>query len=179
MQKAFAKYHVMCSYRKPESLGGMLIRSKFDRLPSSIPREPATITGLSTCSSCVYCADDLLVPCTSFTFGKNSEFTWTYTRNFTCNSKCVIYLVQCLYCWMFYIGQTKDLKPRTRKHKSDVLNPQNSICRELSEHLAQCSGLKMPYFRIYLFFYVPNESKKRFLEKRFIIMYKPPLNGDA
>ena len=179
MQQAFADYRVMCSYRQPESLGRALIHSRFDLKPSSVPREPTIINGLSICSDCVYCRDGLFIPCTSFTFGRNSEFTWTYTRNFTCNSKCVIYLVQCLHCWFFYIGQTKDTKKRTRKHKSDVLNPHNSNCRELSEHLAQCSCLEMPYFRIYPFFYCTNESQRRFLEKRFIMMFKPPLNGDA
>ena len=39
------------------------------------------------------------------------------------------------------------------KHKSDAPNPQNNNSRELSDHLAQCSGLKMPYFRVFPCFY--------------------------
>ena len=168
----------MCSYRQPQSLGGMLIRSRFDFDQIGPLREPSAITGLSSCCKCVYCKDGLISSCSEFTFGRNGQFRWIYNRNFTCNSKNVIYLVQCCHCWEFYIGQTKDLKKRTRKHKSDVINPHNSNCRELSEHLNRCSGLVMPFFKIYPFFYCNNESKRRYLEKRFIKRFKPTLNGD-
>ena len=176
LQKVFRDYRVMCSYRQPPSLGRMLISSKFNRQLTR--REIVEIIGLSKCSKCIYCRDGLIHPCTEFTFGQNGQFQWTYNRNFSCNSRNVIYLVQCLRCWMFYIGQTKDMKKRTRKHKSDVIKPHNSKCRKLSEHLNKCSGLVMPFFRIYPIFYVDNESKRRFIEKRFIKRFKPPLNGD-
>ena len=156
----------------------MLIRSRFDQQRITIPREPLQTRGLSTCSKCIYCREGLLHPCTEFTFGRDNQFRWIYNRHFNCNSKFVIYLIQCLRCWMFYIGQPKEIKKRTRKHKSDVLNPQNSKCRKLSEHLNKCSGLVMPYFRIFPFFYEENESKRRFMEKRFIKQFNPPLNGD-
>ena len=178
LKNVFRDYRVMCSYRQPPSLGRMLIRSRFDQQRTTIPREPLQTTGLSTCSKCIYCREGLLHPCTEFTFGRDNQFRWIYNRHFNCNSKFVIYLIQCLRCWMFYIGQTKEIKKRTRKHKSDVLNPQNSKCRKLSEHLNKCSGLVMPYFRIFPFFYEENESKRRFMEKRFIKQFNPPLNGD-
>ena len=54
---------------------------------------------------------------------------------FSCDSKDVLYILICNNCDFFYIGQTKELKQRTRKHKSDVIYPNNSNCKKCSEHL--------------------------------------------
>ena len=51
-----------------------------------------------------------------------------FVFNFICNN-----------CDFFYIGQTKELKQRTQKHKSDVIHPNNSNCKKWSEHLTTYS----------------------------------------
>ena len=82
----------------------------------------------------------------------------------------------CNTCKWFLMGQTTNLKQRIRKHKSDVFHPQNSFCKKCSEHLRDCSRMKEPCFRIYLFL---NENKKElseFKEKHFNMKWKPQLN---
>ena len=136
--------------------------------------------GLFHCtSSCKYHKTGYVIECKSFKFGRYFQFEWTYNRFFTCNSKNVLYLLQCKHCWKFYIGETGDLKERTRLHKSNVLHPHNSNCRKLSEHLRSCSSLTEPYFVIYPLYYVEDQQRRRFIEKRFIKLYKPPLNSDT
>ena len=66
----------------------------------------------------------------------------------------------------FYIGQTEELKQRTRKHKSDVIHPNNSNCKKCSEHLRTCSKMKEPYFNIYPFLYEENKPPQNFKERR-------------
>ena len=179
MKKTFKNNKIICSNRQPPSLGSMLIRSRFDLEPRTLPSNSDAIVGLSVCSKCKYCRSGYLVACKSITFGKYNEYTWYYTRNFSCESRNVHYLLICGYCWKYYIGHTNNTKKRTRKHKSDVLHPGNSLCKKLSKHLRECSNLRSPYFQIYPFYYEDNVSRRRYLEKRLIQRYDPPLNEDA
>ena len=79
---------------------------------------------------------------------KNKLLTWQYKRSFRCDSKDVSYVVICNNCDFFYIGQTEELKQRTRKHKSDVIHPTNSNCKKRSEHLKTSSKMKESYFNM-------------------------------
>ena len=83
--------------------------------------------------------------------------TWCYKRSFSCHSKDVLYVPICNICDIFYIGQNEELKQDTRKHKSNVIHPNNSNCKNCSEHLRTCSKMKEPYFNIYPILY--EESK--------------------
>ena len=77
--------------------------------------------------------------------------TWHYRRFFSCDSKDALYVLICNNCDFLYFGQAGKLKQRTRKHKSDVIHPNNSNCKKCSEHLRACSKMKEPYFNIYRF----------------------------
>ena len=77
----------------------------------------------------------------------------------------------------FYIGQTEELKQRTRKHKSDVIHPNNSNCKKCSEHLRTCSKMKEPYFNIYPFLNEENKYLREFKERRYIMNWDPQLNS--
>ena len=138
-----------------------------------------TSESILTCKGCINHRNGYVKRCTFFKFGKKDKFSWNYTRFFSCDSKNVIYILICRTCWMFYIGETKNLKPRTRKHRSDVLHPKNTYCKKLSAHLRKCSKMIGPYFLIYPVFYVADQSRRRFIEKRFIARFRPPLNGDC
>ena len=175
MKETFSKYKVMCTHRQPKSLHNLLIRSRFDW---TIPVFPQREVGLFSCTSCVYCKDGLLESCKEIRFGQFGQYVWRYSRKFTCNSVNIIYLVICGSCWEFYIGQTKDGKQRVCKHKSDVFNPHNSFCREFCEHVRNCTNYQQPLFKFYPLFYKDDENRRRFMEKRFIMRFKPTLNGD-
>ena len=181
MKKAFTNYKVMSTYRQPKSLRNLLIRSKFDSVtPVPLPRQIGTRrVGLFSCNSCVYCGDGLVHDCDTIRFGQYNQYKWRYQRCFTCNSINVIYLIKCGGCWEYYIGQTKFTKKRLAKHKSDIYCPQNSFCKDFCEHVRACTKLKMPLFTLYPLFYEDDESKRRFMEKRFIKRFKPTLNGDS
>ena len=165
------------STRQPKSLRQYLVRSKFTSSPKINIRNSG---GLETCKKkCSYHTNGYVQPCTFFKFGKNNEFRWKYTRLFDCDSKNTIYILICARCWKFYIGETNDAKKRIRKHKSDVNLIQNSNCRSLSLHLRNCSKLTEPFFHFYPIYYVDDQQRRRFIEKRFIQYYNPPLNSDS
>ena len=173
VRKAFENCSIVMGTRQPKSLRKLLIRSKFSSRPKINPAQH----GLFHCNHvCSYHNKGYVKPCKSFKFGKH--FKWKYSRNFNCDSRNVIYILICAHCDKFYIGETVYLKQRIRKHKSDVILLHNSNCVKLSLHLRSCSNLQEPYFHIYPMYYVDDVHRRRFIEKRFIRYYKPPLNGD-
>ena len=176
MRKIFGGTKVVMGTRQPSSLRKMLTKSNFSLNP--VKKSPRVV-GLFGCpGSCKYERKGYLRPCTSFNFGRNGEFHWEFNRFFNCDSRNVIYLLQCNWCWKFYIGETGDFKQRTSLHKSNAKLPENSNCKTLSWHLNRCSRLREPYFHIYPFYFVNEMHHRRFIEKRFIHLYKPPLNDD-
>ena len=176
MKKTFKDCRVILGTRQPKPLRQSLIRSKFTRSkPICHKKNP----GLYNCRrNCKYHRTGYVRYCKGFSFGKDRQFKWEYTRLFSCDSKNVIYILICKSCWRFYIGETSDLKPRIRKHVSDIKHPKNSYCRVLAEHLRKCSPLT-PQFNIFPFLYVDNQARRRFIEKRLILRFQPPLNADG
>ena len=175
MKKTFGNCRIVVGTRQPKALRRYLVKSKFRRSKVCTTRGKKA-PGMYNCRKCKYHKLGYIKACKGFRFGKDNEFAWEYKRYFSCDSKNVIYILKCGGCWRFYIGETSNLKPRTRKHKSDINHPQNSFCRALAEHLRSCSG--SPRFTIYPFLYIDNQQKRRFIEKRLIQQYKPPLNLD-
>ena len=49
---------------------------------------------------------------------------------FSCDSKDVLYVLICNNC-DFHIGQTEELKQRLQKHKSDIIHPNDSNCKNV------------------------------------------------
>ena len=175
MKRVFKNTRVVFGTRQPESLRKSFVRSKF----SFVKQKKKKVSGLFICrQGCKYHRHGYITPCLSFRFGRKQEFFWEYRRFFDCNAKNVIYVLVCRKCWKFYIGETSDMKKRTRKHKSDVRHPKNSNCRELAEHLRSCSS-GSPQFRIFPLLYVDDRNKRRFLESRLIKQFRPPLNRDG
>ena len=173
MKRVFKKSRVVLGSRQPKSLRKLLVCSKFSLVKPKKQKKP----GLFFCRGCKYHKTGFLKQCLFFNFGKYDEFVWEYRRFFNCDSKNVIYVLKCRKCWKFYIGETGDLKIRTRKHKSDINHPKNSFCRELSEHLRSCSS--SPHFMIFPILYVDDRNKRKFIESRLIKQFRPPLNGDG
>ena len=160
LKEVFGDIQVILGTRQPSSLRDLLVRSKF----SLKPARKAKATGMFFCpKTCKMHRMGYVVRCASFTFGKRNQFRWDYTRFFNCDSTNVIYLLQCNHCWKFYIGETGDLKERTRIHISNVLHPENANCKTLSHHLNRCSRLGEPYFIIYPFYFVKDMHHRCFI----------------
>ena len=176
MKRVFKDCRVVFGTRQPKSLRQHLISSKFSLAnKQGRTKQP----GLFNCRrGCKYHNRGYIRMCQGFTFGKHNKFSWEYRRYFDCNAVNVIYILKCRRCWRFYIGETGDLKKRTRKHKSDIRHPRNSNCRVLAEHLRTCSS-SSPQFQIFPILYVDDQHRRRFIEKRLIKQFQPPLNGDG
>ena len=178
MKKAFANHRVVLGTRQPRNLRNILVKSRYSSCSQELYSRPSP--GLFKCTSrCKYHDLGYVMECVSFRFGQHLEFEWFYNRKFDCNCKNVIYILICYCCWKFYIGETGDMKERTYLHHSNALHPENANCRKLSRHLNRCSSHSEPFFRIYPIFYEDNQTKRRFIEKRFIAKFKPPLNSDS
>ena len=122
MREVFGETKIIMGTRQPPALRDMLTSSKFSLKP--IKRKKI---GLFFCGrKCMYHRAGYVRQCKSFRFGEKNQFEWVYNRFFDCDSRNVIYLLQCSKCWMFYIGETEDLKVRTRAQKSNANHPDNS-----------------------------------------------------
>ena len=137
-QKAFNDKKILLTTQQPKKLRNLLVRAKFET--KTIPKSPK-LTGLFLCSNCVYQKAGYIIPCSSFSFKptKGKTITWTYKNYFSCDSKDIIFILNCKTCDNFYLGQSQDFKQRTAKHKSDVKNPNNATCRICSGHLRDCN----------------------------------------
>ena len=82
---------------------------------------PGAHTHAEKLSHCKYISDGQ----TSYTFHSTAE-TRPVTNNIDCNSKNVIYIIQCNHCSKQYIGETKRrLKDRFNEQRWPVDNPSN------------------------------------------------------
>ena len=174
--EVFEDFKVVLGTRQPRSLRSFVTKSRFSlNAPLGSTRE----VGLFHCPGvCKYHRLGYFEECKSFRFGQRQEHEWKYTRPFDCNSRNVIYILICGGCWKFYIGETQDTKERARLHASNTNHPKNANCKKLSEHLHSCSGLQHPYFKMFPMYYVENPMERKFIEKRFIKRFNPPLNSD-
>ena len=150
----------------------MLVRAKFKT--KTIPKSPK-LTRLLLCSTCVYHKARYIIPCSSFSFKltNGKTITWTCKNYFSCDSKDVICILICKTWDNFYLGQTQDFKQRTAKHKSDVKNPHNTTCRICSEDLRGCNQAQT-YFQTFPFLYETNTALRKYIEKQYILRWKPP-----
>lgn len=174
LKKAFTNKTPLLTTRQAPNLKKILTRAKFELHINNhaIERE----VGLFNCPyiKCKYHTKGYIKSCKELHLGKHK---WIYNRKFTCDSKNIIYVLKCASCPSFYIGQTTNLRQRTAKHKSDIDNPQNSNCKECTNHLRECNiNSEEPFFSIYPIYYEDDSNKRQFLELRFIKKFKPPLN---
>ena len=165
---------MLLSTRQPPNFRKLLTTVKSERLP--IPKQLKQVRFVP-CANCIYRENGYFKECLSFSFkSKNKLLTWHYKR-FSFDSKDVLYVLISNNSAFFYMGQTDELKQRTRKHKSDAIHPNNSNCKKCSEHVRTCSKMKEPYFNIYPFLYEENKYLLEFKERRYIMNWEPQLNS--
>ena len=124
----------MLATRQPPNLRKMLTKAKFDLIPEIKYQPPP---GLYPCQNCTYCRRGYIKNMDSFSVvGENGYVsTWKFTHHFSCDSENVLYVCKILVDENFYLGRTVNVKNRTAKHISDVLNPANSKCKEFTEYM--------------------------------------------
>ena len=118
------------SFRRTNNLNNLLVSSKL-RKPLQNNRPCGSFQCYSNCLTCNYITDGL----TNYTFHSTGE-TRRINHYIDCNSKNVIYMVQCKSCHKQYIGKTKRrLKDRFNEHHRTV-DKQTNISKPtaVSEH---------------------------------------------
>ena len=107
---------------------------------------------------------DIIIEGKSYTFKKNPETKFKINKNSSCNSKNVVYIIECSECKEIYIGSTQALNTKTSLHKSDIKIEENRKLN-VSKHQYQCSQGK---FKIMPIYQNNNYTLLQIKEKNFI-----------
>ena len=112
----------MVAYRRDRNLKDLFVRSK---LKDNNSKRGTTKCKDSRCLTCNYVCDKSLV------IGPRGSFE--IRQEFDCNSKGLIYCIECNKCGELYVGETaRKLKERFREHRRDVLN--RKLEKEVGSH---------------------------------------------
>ena len=175
IKSTFGETSIIQAYKQPNNLRKILTRAKFERIPRKVYRKP---NGLFPCGSCTYCQRGYVEHRTEFEiFNGDVKQKWVYNRHFTCNSVNVLYIARTKNHPGFYLGRTKSVKTRLSKHISDVHHSENTTCKEFIQHVIDKSEMKEPFFEFMPFYYEDDFDLRDFMEKRFIMRFRPTLNG--
>ena len=111
------------AFRRSPNLRDLLVTTK---LPSNSTNPHTQLPSGSfrcgkNCATCPYISDGL----TTYTFFSTNE-TRHIKSNLTCDTKNLIYMIQCNRCNLQYIGETKRrLKDRFNEHRRTIDNPKS------------------------------------------------------
>ena len=121
MRKAAFQHPPVVAFQRSPNLRDLLVTAK---LPSNSanPRLPCgSFRCGKNCATCPYISHGL----TTYTFFSTGE-TRPIKFNLTCETKSLIYMIQCNRCNLQYIGETKRrLKDRFNEHLRTIDNPNN------------------------------------------------------
>ena len=93
----------------------------------------------------------------------------------SCKSRSVIYVIICVKCNSFYVGQTENLRNRVTLHREQIKH-QKYRYLEVSEHLAHCSKGNFKIMPNYQYEIVKRHFKKN-KEQGIINILHPDLNS--
>ena len=106
-----------------------------------------------------------------YTF-KNPETKFKINKNLSCNSKNVVYIIECNECKEIYIGSKQALNTRASLHKSNIKLEENRKLN-VSKHWYQCSRGNFYIMPIYQ---SNDYTLLQIKERNFIDKFKPKLN---
>ena len=118
---------IIKSQKQTKNLKRILISSTFG--------ENATL-GVTKCNNKWCKIYDMIIEGKSYTF-KNPKTKFKINKNLSCNSKNVVYIIECSECKEIYIGSTQALNTRTSFHRSNIKIEENRKWN-VSKHLYQC-----------------------------------------
>ena len=152
---------IIKSQRQPKNLKRILTSSTLGQ---------NTTQGVVKCNNkrCKIC--DIIIEGKSYTF-KNHETKSKINENLSCNSKNVVYIIECSKCKEIYRGSTQALNTRTSVH-SNIKREENRKLNA-SKHLYQCSRGQFVIIPIYQ---TNDYTLLQIKEKNFIDKFKPKLN---
>jgi hypothetical protein len=120
----------LVSYKRQQNIREKIIRAKV--APSARPTRYQN--GMRKCGKCLACSYVLEVKKIQGKDYRGKKFIWSIGREHNCNSKNIIYLLQCDkdHCKKNYIGMTKDLRERIYQHVGYARN--KMITQATGEH---------------------------------------------
>ena len=123
--------NIIYGHRKPKNLSDYLVRSN---LPQSIKRNsfPPKCNRLLRCQHCPLIINRRYNHIVSTSTGRKYKIP----RKVTCNSRNLIYCLECISCSSQYVGQTKNkLLIRVNQHKNDIKHQRDtSVARHFAKH---------------------------------------------
>ena len=121
----------LVAYKRPQNIKDKLIRAKIPDQPTARPKR--NLPGMKKCNNCPICP--------SVTTGRTVEATQSnykvdIDRNVDCQTKKLIYCVECKKCSQQYIGETKrSLQDRFSDHLGYVRN--KKLHKATGQHFTQ------------------------------------------
>ena len=97
--RELGRQDIMITYRKPPSLKDMLVRAKVPQ------RKSTTLKGCTRPNTCQYCAR---ISQSGKIANWNNNTTYNTITKGTCQSNNLIYCLECNWCHIKYVGQTKN-----------------------------------------------------------------------
>ena len=108
----------MVAYKRPQSLRDILVKAKLPQPSSKRPKRNSN--GMKKCLNCNICP---YVSCYSVIKSSVDNSPVNISSTVDCNTRNVIYLIDCLKCKNQYIGQTgRSFKERIREHLGYIRN---------------------------------------------------------
>lgn len=166
MKRVMSDAKLIKSTRQPPNLKQLLTRSSFkSKGPFKVSR--------CTDRRCMICQDNLVTG-TEYQF-PNSSTPFKFNCNMDCNTKNCIYVMTCLGCNSFYIGETDSFRPRVNNHRSMTNNNTGLF---VNQHMHDCARNLPVKFSICPFYKVKSDSiqDRRAMEEHFIEKFSPDLN---
>ncbi len=111
-QDLLREYKPMVTYRRPRSLRDILVNADVKT------KKPQCI-GCSTCTK--HCATCNKIMCCKEVVGQHTHYKFKIRNQLNCQSKYILYMLQCRRCGIQYVGQTSNsLNTRVIAHMADI-----------------------------------------------------------
>ena len=153
-RRCFSTKQVIAAHRQPQNLLRLLTTAKF---PASSTTNKENGIFLCHRSNCKICSM-YLQECTHF---QTRVGTWEIRAHLTCNSKYVLYYLQCAVCdEETYTGKTNDFRLRTNNHISCCKSGNGTD--KFDNHVYRCNKTVKkpePLFRAWIFIEVDSIDK--------------------
>ena len=106
------EYKPMVTFRCPRNLRDLLVNA-------DVKAKKPTTAGCSTCNK--HCATCNKVKCCKEVIGHHTQYCFKIRSQLNCQSKYIIYMLECQKCGIQYVGQTSNsLNARVIAHMTDI-----------------------------------------------------------
>ena len=164
------------AFRRSLNLRDLLVTAKTSSNSANPQLPSGSFRCGKNCSTCPYISHGL----TSYTFSSTGE-TRSIKSNLTCDTKNLIYMIQCNRCNLQYIGETKRrLKDRFNEHRRTIDNPNTkSKPTTAAEHFLSSNHTANDMQLIPIEKIFPNRDSIRKAREAFLIQKGRTLDPDG